>query len=219
MSQRGPSPEETADEEEHPQRRREWMGIFRSVILPIVAVAAIAVGVWQFEGQSGDSSASPGGADLGVIELPKEKNATDESPAPRAGRAAPDFRLTTLDGGTIRLSDLQGKPVVVNFWATWCGPCRKEFPEFIQAADEFKEQGLTIIGVNVQEPRDKVAAFVDEFGANFTIALDTNGQVVNAYRVTGLPTTIFIDRQGVVKSVYLGQLSRDVLLERLRAIF
>ena len=204
--------------EEHPQRQRVWSGAWRSVLLPVLAIGIIVGILWYFETRPGGQAQT--GTDLayGVVPLPPEKNATGQPPRPEPGRAAPDFILQTPDGRSVRLSDLQGKAVIINFWATWCVPCRKEFPEFIQAYQEFKGQGLEILAVDLQESRELAASFAKEFGAPFPIPLDTTGQVAAAYRITGLPVTFFIDRQGVVSSSWLGQISRELLRERLGKI-
>lgn len=131
-------------------------------------------------------------------------------PAPVAGHPAPDFELVSVKGETIRLSDYQGQPVIVNFWATWCGPCRAEFPEFQQAAVDNADK-LVIIGVNntSADQADLVPGFLDEFGITFPIVLDTeDGATAKAYRLIGMPTTVFIDSNGIVNEVFTGPLNK-----------
>ena len=130
-------------------------------------------------------------------------------PAPVVGHIAPDFELATPTGEIIRLSDYRGTPVIVNFWATWCGPCRAEFPEFQEAAVD-NADSLVIIGVNSTstDQADKIPAFLEEFGITFPIVLDEQGDVVDQYRVLGLPTTVFIDSNGVVNEVFTGPLNK-----------
>src|SRR5579883_528425 len=139
------SPEVEIDE--RPQRRREWTGPFRNIALPLLVVAAIVAGVWYL--QAGRSSGAVKGG--GVIPLDASRNHTGQPPSAEQGRAAPDFRLTTLDGRTVRLSDLQGKTVLVNFWATWCAPCRQEMPEIVRAYDANHAKGFEVVSVDEQE--------------------------------------------------------------------
>jgi thiol-disulfide isomerase/thioredoxin len=93
---------------------------------------------------------------------------------------------------------------VLNFWATWCAPCRKEIPQFVDASERFREQGLLIVGVNLQEGKSIVRPYADDFGMDFPIVIDVDGEVGDAYRLLGLPVTYFIDRDGIVRSVFTG---------------
>ena len=138
-----------------------------------------------------------------------DNGAINLEPAPIAGHPAPDFELAGVDGETIRLSDFKGQPVIVNFWATWCGPCRAEFPEFQQAAVDNADR-LIIIGVNntTADQPDLIPGFLDEFGITFPIVLDEKGETVKAYRILGLPTTIFIDSNGVINEIFTGPLNK-----------
>lgn len=130
-------------------------------------------------------------------------------PAPIAGHPAPNFELVSTDGETMRLSDLSGKPVILNFWATWCGPCRAEFPEFQQAAVDNADR-LVIVGINntSADNPDAIPEFLKEFGITFPILLDNDREAVDAYNILGLPTTIFIDDQGIVNEVFTGPLNK-----------
>jgi peroxiredoxin len=119
---------------------------------------------------------------------------------------APDFRLETLDGTTLSLSDLRGRPVLLNFWATWCGPCRIEMPHFqaLYADPGWRASGLEILAVNVGEPADRAQAFVEENGFTFPVLLDTEHQVATAYNLRLFPTSFFIDENGIIKAVRTG---------------
>lgn len=194
--------------DERPQQRREWSGPLRSVVLPIVSVAAIVGAIWYIERRDDVSDAAGG-----VIERPGQ---TDVAAA--QGKVAPDFVLASLDGSDVKLSDFAGRPVFVNFWATWCVPCRKEMPEIIAASERYADRNLAVIAVNVQEPRDAAAGFAKDFGMTFPTVLDPRGQVAAAYRVTGLPTSYFIDRDGVIRGVWFGPLDADEMDKQLRKI-
>lgn len=174
---------------------------------PLLALAAIALvggAIWWLEYRPRGEGVSSLGGPYGPVELPPALAAAGLEVGPRTGMLAPDFVLPTLDGGELRLSDLRGKAVVVNFWATWCSPCRREMPLLVRAFRQFGGQGLVVVAVNVQEDEGSASRFAREFGLPFPVALDKTGAVANAYRLLGLPTTFFIDGEGVVRSVFRG---------------
>jgi peroxiredoxin len=147
---------------------------------------------------------SPSGERYGPLQLPLSLQTSGLNVSAEEGSLAPDFLLARLDGGEVRLSDLRGKPVVVNFWATWCAPCRKEMPQFVDAYARFRDQGLVVVAVNMQEGKSIARGFAEDYGMEFPIAIDVDGEVGDEYRLLGLPATIFIDREGVVRRVYTG---------------
>ena len=127
-------------------------------------------------------------------------------PSPREGFSAPDFTLETLAGEQVALSDLRGKVVLVNFWASWCPPCRAEMPAIERVYRSHKDLGLEVLAINTtnQDDRAAAAAFVQEFGLTFPVPLDLTGAVSASYNLRGLPSTYFIDKQGVIRSVVVG---------------
>jgi len=128
------------------------------------------------------------------------------SPSPREGFLAPDFTLDTLQGGKVTLSGLRGKIVVVNLWATWCLPCRLETPALEKAYEQYKDSGVVILGVDLtnQDLVSDVQSFVKEFKLTYPILLDRDGSVGYLYQIKGLPTTFFINRAGVIRTVVVG---------------
>lgn len=142
-------------------------------------------------------------------------NGGGQAPAPN--RLAPDFQLQSLDGETISLGDLRGSPVLLNFWATWCGPCRLEMP-FLQEVFEDQEwaaRGLVMLAVNLQEPGETVRKFMEENRLSFTVLLDTTGEVGRQYNISGIPTTYFIDNDGIIKNVKMGAFTQKSDVDRM----
>ena len=109
------------------------------------------------------------------------------------------------------LSDLKGKGVILNFWATWCGPCRQEMPLLQKAFEDHGDEGLVVVGVDVGEQAEPVQAFFKELGLTFPALLDADQEISRLYRVYGLPTTFFLDRQGVINYVLVGPADQALL--------
>jgi len=133
------------------------------------------------------------------------------------GELAPDFTATTLEGETITLSDYRGQIVLVNDFATWCGPCQAETPDLVNV---YNAEGgdVVFIGLNLQESEAKVAEFKEQHGVPYPLVMDPNGKVTELYRPVGLPTSWFIDSDGVVRYVHAGPMTTPMLEEALSAI-
>jgi cytochrome c biogenesis protein CcmG/thiol:disulfide interchange protein DsbE len=128
------------------------------------------------------------------------------STGPKPGQPAPDISGVALDGTHIRLSDLRGHPLIVNFWGPSCIPCRDEFPLFKQKLAEHASDGLQILGVLMNDPPDPARAFIAQYQATWPTVVDPDGAIKGTYRVVGRPQSYFVDRNGIVRSIQIGQL-------------
>ncbi len=155
---------------------------------------------------------------LWLSRTPVDGVALGTDPAPTVDHPAPDLVLPTLDGAEFSLSELRGTPVVLNFWATWCGPCQRELPELQEASERYAGRVL-IVGVDQGEEAEIVQGYVDELGLTFTVPMDTDFDAADLYNVRGLPTTFFIDRNGVIRDVWAGEMNSITLAEKIRRIY
>jgi peroxiredoxin len=169
-------------------------------------LVGLAIGGAAFFGFPADESETEASADSEISSTDLARVlATDQSAAaPVVGAPAPDFELAALDGGRVRLNDLRGQVVALNFWATWCEPCRAEMPLLDEAAQTYAEAGLVILGIDADEPARLVADFRDELGLSFPLLLDPRGDVQQLYRVRGYPMTVFVDREGIIRVQHVG---------------
>jgi cytochrome c biogenesis protein CcmG/thiol:disulfide interchange protein DsbE len=167
----------------------------RWTLVSILILVLSAVWVWM-------SVAPPGNTTAGAI------------PAPQEGFQAPDFELSTLDGDTIVLSELRGKAILLNFWATWCPPCRSEMPAMQQVSADYDDNKFVVLAVNntQQDSREAVEAFILERELTFPVLLDNNGDVAARYQVHSMPTTFFIDPDGIIQEVVIGGPMSEALL-------
>ena len=138
-------------------------------------------------------------------------------PDPVANNPAPDFWLKNLKGETVKLSDYEGRPVLVNFWATWCGPCQIEMP-LIQKYHEKYDDKLVVLAVDDAEPQKDVEKFVSEYGLTFQVLMDPNHYTEDLYRVRAFPTTFFINQDGMIRNQHIGQLEETQLVQYLAQI-
>lgn len=130
--------------------------------------------------------------------------------APIVGAIAPDFELESIEGETVRLSDHRGKVVLINFWATWCGPCRVEMPA-LQNRFEAYDGELVILAVDNDETLDRVVPFVQELGLTFTTLLDIGATTQDLYLIRGYPTSVFVDPDGIIQIIHIGIMTEGQL--------
>lgn len=199
--------------------------------LPVAGLAGGALYVlYRLHGQSADrrlpclravSTGFAAGAVLLAVALGSMGWFTGTGGA-QAGDKVEDFQLVNLDGERVALSDLAGKGMVLNFWATWCPPCRREMPLLESAWNEYRSRNVVIIGIDVGEPPDTVRRYVDSIGVTYPIWVDAprgaagfndTNELLTRFGGVGLPTTVFIGADGAIKKTHIGELNRALLQE------
>jgi thiol-disulfide isomerase/thioredoxin len=173
--------------------------IKRNVAVLVVVIAAVALMLWVGVRQSRNGGSPLAGGAL--VEV---------------GKTAPDFELSTLDGKSVHLSDFRGKAVVLNFWATWCDPCKIEMPWLVDLQKQYGPQGLQVVGVAMDDSgKDAIETFAKQMGVNYVILQGKNA-VGDAYGATGYPTTVYIDRNGKVLNKILGLVSKSEIEDNIK---
>jgi cytochrome c biogenesis protein CcmG/thiol:disulfide interchange protein DsbE len=164
-------------------------------LLIIMAVFGGAAWIWL-------SKAPPGGTTNGTI------------PAPQVGFQAPDFELVGPNGETYRLSDLRGHPVLINFWASWCTPCKAEMPAIDRIYRQYQQQGFLVLAVNstIQDDQSAAQTFADQLGLSFPTLFDRDGKATRAYKVRALPTSFFVNSSGTIRENVVGGPMSEALL-------
>lgn len=150
---------------------------------------------------------------LGVVLASRAPSASPTA----IGRPAPDFTVADLDGNPIRLADLRGRPVIVNFWASWCGPCVEEFPLLNAAAAAHADDGLVVVGIVYRDRSEAARDFMARNGGTWPSAMDPGERVATDYGILGAPETYFIGRDGSIVARQIGQISASSLNEKLAA--
>lgn len=183
----------------------------RNLALVLLAIALITAGLFLGKRMSKESQASASTSSNSIFHPAAQ--------GPDKGTAAPDFDLKVLDGGgkTMKLSSLRGKAVIVDFWATYCGPCKIEMPWFVELQKKYGPDGLQIVGVAVDDAGEKaISDFTHKMGINYPILIGTE-KVADLYGgLDGLPTTFFLDRSGKVVDRQLGLISESVIVDNIK---
>jgi peroxiredoxin len=144
--------------------------------------------------------------------------ATPALAVPRAGDDAPAFSLATARGGNVGLAAFKGKPLYVNFFASWCAPCNEEAPDIVRLYREYHKRGLAIVGVDELEDKAKAAGFAQKYGWPFAIAIDADGGLGQTYGAIGLPVHIFIDKRGKISTYRLGEMEPAEIEDAIKKI-
>jgi thiol-disulfide isomerase/thioredoxin len=211
----------------HRREKHGLVGPFggRQIAVAALAIAVVAIGLVVVTRPLG--STDPIG--------PNDPRATQFVLDPEArigvreGQIAPElevalddgstYRLTSIDGRPVRLADLRGKGVWINFWASWCPPCQAETPVIRDLAEEYADRGLVVVGISVQETNeDDVRAYAGRYQLGYTVAADLSGHIFRLYRPPGLPTQIFVGPDGAIRSVVLAPLTAAAAEAQIQAI-
>lgn len=141
-----------------------------------------------------------------------------EAPPKTEPVAAPQFSLPNLLGKQVSMSDFHNKPVMINFWATWCVPCRNEMPEIERVYLLRRDYGLVVLAINLKESRDVIEKYLKKNDFSFQILMDEAGNVSDKFQLFGLPTTYFIDKEGIIQYSYMGEMTKEIINTGLKAI-
>jgi peroxiredoxin len=210
----------------HEPNKRGFIGPFggKQIAMGILLVAAVVVALVGLTAPLGNTGAlaKPNPAATPFLIGPASEGLKLGDQAPDFAVTRSDgtpFRLTDLDGNPVSLAALRGKAVWVNFWASWCPPCQAETPVLRQIASTYRDKGLVVLGISVQESSAAdVKAYVDKYALGYRVAADLQGDIFHEYRVYALPTQFFIDPQGRIASIVQGPLDLDSAQQYVNAI-
>ncbi|CAM3792291.1 peroxiredoxin family protein [Marinicrinis lubricantis] len=180
------------------------MEMKKNVIAIIVILALVGWGIYDSRDSQSNLEASNS----------TQKETAEVKVGTQVGNMAPDFQLVSLDGEEVKLTDYRGKKVLLNFWATWCPPCRVEMPHMEKFYNDFKTEEVVILGVNLTHTEESVAnvpIFVADFGLTFPIVFDEKGQVSKLYQVVAYPTTYLIDSDGIIREKFQGAINYEIM--------
>ena len=187
-----------------------------SIAILILAVAIIVVNIWEpFKTKTSEKD------DVSLTNKVESASKQEEIPGVdltktnvQEGSTAPDFKLTTLKGDQMNLSDYRGKKVILNFWATWCPPCKAEMPHMQKFYENNKENGIEVIAVNltnIDKGQENIEAFVNDYGLTFDIPLDVDGDVGTQYQAFTIPTSYIIDSNGIITKRIVGPMDESMM--------
>lgn len=137
---------------------------------------------------------------------------------PEEGDVAPLFSITLLDGGEFKLGNHKGKPLVINFWASWCKPCRDEAPALEKVYTRYMDKGVGFIGIAIYDTEEKARGYIKEFGITFPNGLDKTGEVAESYRIYGIPKTFVIGKDGRFTYIHMGAVTEDILVKEIEKV-
>lgn len=191
-----------------------WSAVVLSMRIALTLTIAISLGVLVGAGLFllTVPTSAPGSKPVGSSPAAPGGRGSETEPAPRVGAPAPDINLTALDGTSVTLSSLRGRVVLVNFCASWCGPCKQEMTDLQRLYSEEREHGLVVLDVNDGEEPGRAAGFLARYGVTFPTVTDADRSVTRTYQVFGLPNSFLIDGEGVVRARVVGPITREQML-------
>lgn len=196
------------------RRRTPWLILVGGLIVGLMVGAGLLLPGRSpqptFTQQTTNSTSTTQEATPTPIILQSSASSAASNSELTVGQPVPDFTLKTLDGGETSLSKFRGQPVLINFWASWCPPCRMEMPDLVRAYETHKADGFVILAINLtfQDSIEGAQRFVDEFNMSFPVLLDETGEVTTTmYRLYGLPTSVFVDRSGIITHIQIGPMT------------
>jgi thiol-disulfide isomerase/thioredoxin len=218
-----PSPAEAAEAPKAAAPRRTLIGPFTAKQIGIANAVVVGSALVLFIvtrplGGVATTVVDPGAGFYRISAETQGLELGQKAPELAGENAGAPVQLTDLEGRPVSLASLKGRPVWINFWATWCPPCQRETPILRDAYEAHKAEGLVLVAVDVQETPDAAREYATRYGLTYTIALDVTGAVFRTYRIFGLPSQYFIDRDGVIRGRYFGPLTRDQVEEQLKVI-
>lgn len=209
--------QEGAPEEHRPMEISHNRRTSAKVVLGLVMLALLlGFTVWLITGRSSGDARKAYPITVSGTEV---TGLSGMDTGPQVGALAPDFELADVNTGKmVKLSALRGRPVWLNYFATWCPPCKAELPDIKRAYAQHKEEGLAIVGIDMREEPALVKAFISANSYDWTFVVDSDGKVTNSYFVYGIPTHIFINKDGVIKAVSVGGLTPEAMEQNISMI-
>jgi thiol-disulfide isomerase/thioredoxin len=192
------------------------LGIVNAVVFGSALVLFVATR--PFGGAGPTATGDPGATFYRISAETQGLELGQRAPELTGDEGGKPSQLMDLDGRPVTLASLSGHPVWINFWATWCPPCQRETPVLRDAYEAHKADGLVLLSIDVQEDADSVRRYAATYGLTQTIGLDVTGAVFRTYRIFGLPSHYFIDRDGVIRGRYFGPLTPDLAEQQLKVI-
>jgi len=174
----------------------------RQLLVLLTIAAALLLAIWILGGKA----AWPPAASVSTA-----KGGSTERVAPEVGSLAPEFTLKDLQGQEVKLSSLRGHTVLINFWATWCPPCRTEMPDLDAFYQDNQQRGIVVLAINMHEDKDVVDRFVHSTGVTLPVLIDADGAAATAYNVNYLPTSFFVDPNGIIREMHIGAMNRSTM--------